>query len=54
MERGSNLEQVLARAIGGVAIIGLIAGAAACNKSSTSSSTASGSNCGYKLAFFGA
>jgi branched-chain amino acid transport system substrate-binding protein len=51
------LRQVLARAIGGVAIIGLIAGAAACNKSSSSDDTASGggsSNCGYKLAYFGA
>jgi branched-chain amino acid transport system substrate-binding protein len=48
------LRQVLARAIGGVAIIGLIAGAAACNKSSSSDDTAGGSNCGYKLAFFGA
>ncbi|WP_433302788.1 branched-chain amino acid ABC transporter substrate-binding protein [Actinoplanes sp. CA-030573] len=48
------MRQVLARAIGGVAIIGLIAGAAACNKSSSSDNTASGSNCGYKLAYFGA
>ncbi|MCU7723476.1 branched-chain amino acid ABC transporter substrate-binding protein [Actinoplanes sp. KI2] len=48
------MRQVLARAIGGVAIIGLIAGAAACNKSSSSDNTAGGSNCGYKLAFFGA
>jgi branched-chain amino acid transport system substrate-binding protein len=49
------LRQVFARAIGGVAIIGLIAGAAACNKDSSSSSdTAGGSNCGYKLAYFGA
>ncbi|GIM96419.1 branched-chain amino acid ABC transporter substrate-binding protein [Paractinoplanes toevensis] len=49
------MRQVLARAIGGVAIIGLIAGAAACNKDTSSSSdTASGSNCGYKLAYFGA
>jgi len=47
------LRQVLARAIGGVAVIGLIAGAAACN-SDSSSDTTSGSNCGYKLAFFGA
>jgi branched-chain amino acid transport system substrate-binding protein len=36
-----------------VAVIGLIAGAAACN-SDSSSDTTSGSNCGYKLAFFGA
>src|SRR5215467_1170040 len=52
--RVPTLRQVLARAIGGVAIIGLIAGAAACNKSSSSDNTAGGSNCGYKLAFFGA
>jgi branched-chain amino acid transport system substrate-binding protein len=48
------LRQVLARAIGGVAVIGLIAGAAACNSTSTSSDKAGGSNCGYKLAYFGA
>jgi branched-chain amino acid transport system substrate-binding protein len=49
------LRQVLARAIGGVAIIGLIAGAAACNSDSGSDDTASSSgNCGYKLAYFGA
>jgi branched-chain amino acid transport system substrate-binding protein len=47
------LRQVLARAIGGLAVIGLVAGAAACNSSSSSDDTASG-NCGYKLAFFGA
>jgi branched-chain amino acid transport system substrate-binding protein len=54
VEEGSILRQVLARAIGGVAVIGLIAGAAACNKD-TSSSTASGSSkCGNSLAYFGA
>lgn len=47
------MRQVLARAIGGVAVVGLIAGAAACN-SSSSSDTSSSSSCGYKLAFFGA
>ncbi|GAA3946759.1 putative ABC transporter/extracellular ligand-binding receptor [Amorphoplanes auranticolor] len=47
------MRQVLARAIGGLAVIGLIAGAAACNSDSGSDDTASG-NCGYKLAFFGA
>jgi branched-chain amino acid transport system substrate-binding protein len=47
------LRQVLARAIGGLAVIGLVAGAAACNSSSSSDDAASG-NCGYKLAFFGA
>jgi branched-chain amino acid transport system substrate-binding protein len=49
------LRQVLARAIGGVAVIGLVAGAAACNSSSKSdSSSAGGSNCGFELAYFGA
>ena len=49
------MRQVLARAIGGVAIIGLIAGAAACNKDSSDDNTAGGdSKCGYSLAFFGA
>ncbi|MGK5684515.1 branched-chain amino acid ABC transporter substrate-binding protein [Actinoplanes sp. URMC 104] len=48
------MRQVLARAIGGVAIIGLLAGAAACNSSSGGDDTASEGNCGYKLAFFGA
>ncbi|UQU63090.1 branched-chain amino acid ABC transporter substrate-binding protein [Couchioplanes caeruleus] len=47
------MRQVLARAIGGLAVIGLVAGAAACNSSSSSDDSASG-NCGYKLAFFGA
>jgi branched-chain amino acid transport system substrate-binding protein len=39
-----------------VAIIGLIAGSAACNKDSTSDDTASGGDakCGYSLAYFGA
>jgi branched-chain amino acid transport system substrate-binding protein len=51
------LRQVLARAIGGVAIIGLVAGAAACNKSSdsdTAGGSGSNSKCGYELAYFGA
>ena len=48
------MRHVLARAIGGVAVIGLIAGAAACNQSSGGGGNAGGSNCGYKLAFFGA
>ncbi|MEV8507790.1 branched-chain amino acid ABC transporter substrate-binding protein [Actinoplanes sp. NPDC051475] len=47
------MRQVLARAIGGLAVIGLVAGAAACNSSSSSDDSASG-NCGYKIAFFGA
>jgi branched-chain amino acid transport system substrate-binding protein len=38
-----------------VAVIGLIAGAAACNPSGGGGNgSAGGSNCGYKLAFFGA
>jgi branched-chain amino acid transport system substrate-binding protein len=48
------LRQVLARAIGGVAIIGLVAGAAACNKSSSNDTAGGNSKCGYELAFFGA
>lgn len=49
------MRQVLARAISGVAVLGLITGVAACNKSS-SSDTASDAkkNCGFELAFFGA
>jgi branched-chain amino acid transport system substrate-binding protein len=47
------LRQGLARAIGGVAIVALIAGAGACN--STTKATSSGKSfCGYDLAFFGA
>src|SRR4051794_23580928 len=50
-----TLRQVLARAIGGVAVVGLIAGAAACNKDTGGGgSTASNSKCGSELAFFGA
>jgi branched-chain amino acid transport system substrate-binding protein len=49
------LRQVLARAIGGVAVLGLIAGATACNKTTSGGgSTGSNSKCGYELAFFGA
>ena len=49
------MRQVLARAIGGVAVVGLIAGAAACNTNTGGGSgTASDSKCGYGLAFFGA
>jgi branched-chain amino acid transport system substrate-binding protein len=47
------LRQGLTRALGGVAIVALIAGAAACNKGSSSGSTAS-KNCGYSLAYLGA
>ena len=48
------MRQILARAIGGVAVIGLIAGAAACNKSSGSDTASGSSKCGYELAYFGA
>ncbi len=50
------MRQGLARALSGVAAVGLIAGAAACNKSSSSDNNASGGNskCGYELAYFGA
>ena len=48
------MRQVLARAIGGVAIIGLVAGAAACNSSSDSDTSGGNSKCGYELAYFGA
>jgi branched-chain amino acid transport system substrate-binding protein len=50
------LRQVLARAIGGVAVLGLVAAAAACNKSSDNDSSSGGGNskCGYALAYFGA
>ncbi len=39
-----------------MAVVGLIAGAAACNSDSSNSGggSASGSNCGYELAYFGA
>ncbi len=47
------MRQGLVRALGGVAIVALVAGAAACNKSSSSSSSSSG-NCGYEIAYFGA
>jgi branched-chain amino acid transport system substrate-binding protein len=47
------LRQGLTRALGGVSIVVLIAGAAACNKSSNSGS-AGGKNCGYSLAYIGA
>ncbi|WP_306216222.1 branched-chain amino acid ABC transporter substrate-binding protein [Actinoplanes sp. RD1] len=48
------MRQVFARAISGLAVIGLVAGAAACNSSSGDDDSASGGNCGYKLAYFGA
>jgi branched-chain amino acid transport system substrate-binding protein len=46
------LRQGLVRALGGAAVLALIAGSAACN-STSKTSTASG-NCGYELAFVGA
>ena len=49
------MRQGLVRALGGVAIVALVAGAAACNKSSTPTAGASGGkNCGYEIAYFGA
>ncbi len=53
------MRQGLARAIGGVAMVALIAGAAACNSTAKTTGTAApsasgGANCGYSLAFFGA
>jgi branched-chain amino acid transport system substrate-binding protein len=47
------LRQSLARAIGGVAMAGLLVGAAACAKNNNDDTT-SASNCGNKIAFFGA
>jgi len=46
------LRQGLARALGGAAIVALIAGAAACNSGTKSGSD--NKNCGLKIAFFGA
>jgi branched-chain amino acid transport system substrate-binding protein len=49
------LRQGLIRLIGGVAMVALIAGAGACNSTSKSTGSGSGSkNCGYEIAFFGA
>jgi branched-chain amino acid transport system substrate-binding protein len=51
------LRQGLVRALGGAAILALVAGAAACNSGNDSdngSSGGGGKNCGYKIAFFGA
>jgi branched-chain amino acid transport system substrate-binding protein len=49
------LRQVLARAIGGVAVLSLVAAASACNKSSDNDTSSGGnSKCGYALAYFGA
>jgi ABC-type branched-chain amino acid transport systems, periplasmic component len=49
------LRHGLVRALGGVAIVALVAGSAACNKSTGGGSTSSGGkNCGYEIAYFGA
>jgi branched-chain amino acid transport system substrate-binding protein len=48
------LRQGLTRALGGVAVVLLIGGAAACNKGSSSGGSAKGKNCGYSLAYIGA
>ncbi len=45
----------LVRALGGAAILALVAGAAACNSDTSDDSASGGSGkCGYKIAFFGA
>jgi branched-chain amino acid transport system substrate-binding protein len=51
------LRQGLVRALGGAAIVALVAGAAACNSGNDSDNGSSGGgdkNCGYKIAFLGA
>ncbi|WP_203821952.1 branched-chain amino acid ABC transporter substrate-binding protein [Paractinoplanes ferrugineus] len=48
------MRQVLARAIGGVAMVGLLVGAAACAKDDDGGDTTSASSCDSKIAFFGA
>jgi branched-chain amino acid transport system substrate-binding protein len=52
------LRQGLVRALGGAAIVALVAGAAACNSGSDNEgdggSSGGGKNCGYKIAFLGA
>ncbi|WP_189077026.1 branched-chain amino acid ABC transporter substrate-binding protein [Mangrovihabitans endophyticus] len=48
------MRQVLARAIGGVALVGLLAGTAACNSDSGSGGDSADGNCGFKIAYFGA
>jgi branched-chain amino acid transport system substrate-binding protein len=47
------LRQKLARVLGGVAVLALVTGAAACN-SGSGNDTAGGASCGSKIAFFGA
>jgi branched-chain amino acid transport system substrate-binding protein len=48
------LRQGLVRALGGVAILAVIAGSAACNSTKSTTSSSGGKNCGYELAYFGA
>jgi branched-chain amino acid transport system substrate-binding protein len=49
------LRQGLVRALGGAAIVALVAGAAACNTGDNGGgSSGGGKNCGYKIAYFGA
>jgi branched-chain amino acid transport system substrate-binding protein len=49
------LRQGLVRALGGVAIVALVAGAAACNSNKSTTGSSSGSkNCGFEIAYFGA
>ncbi|GIH18103.1 branched-chain amino acid ABC transporter substrate-binding protein [Rugosimonospora africana] len=49
------MRQGLVRALGGVAVLAVIAGSAACNSTKdTNSSSSGGKNCGYELAYFGA
>ena len=48
------MRQGLVRVLGGAAILALLAGAAACNSKSNSTTGSSNKNCGYKIAYFGA
>lgn len=50
------MRQGLVRVVGGMAMMALVAGAAACNSSGggNNGGSASGKNCGYEIAFFGA
>ncbi len=49
------MRQGLVRALGGVAIVALVAGAAACNSNkSTTGSSGGKKNCGFEIAYFGA
>lgn len=49
------MRQGLARALGGIAVLAVVAGMAACNSTSNDGGgTAGGGKCGYKIDFFGA